>query len=30
MRNISFEPNAWKDLGWWVKEDPKMLPRYMN
>ena len=27
MRNIVFEPDAWDDIGWWAKQDPKMLSR---
>ena len=25
MRNIKFQKGSWDDLGWWAKNDPKMI-----
>ncbi|CAN5197536.1 Txe/YoeB family addiction module toxin [soil metagenome] len=30
MRELHFMPNAWKDLGWWIKNDIKAVKKIYN
>jgi Txe/YoeB family toxin of Txe-Axe toxin-antitoxin module len=27
MRELHFMPNAWQDLGWWIKNDIKNVKK---
>ena len=30
MRELLFMPNAWEDLGWWIKNDIKTVKKIYN
>ena len=30
MRDLMFVPKAWKDLGWWMQNDLKMVKKIYN